>query len=277
MPQTHRSKFPDVESIDAYTDIISGVNEHDGEQYRELYRAIENDDCDLIFVHKLSRLFRVGAGEIHRFIQHCMEWETAVESLDIGLSIHVDDSRLQRTIYTMIASIMGDLVQIEHKQKLQRIQFEFRAAKRSGTWTGRPPRGFDIDEDGTLHVDMDDFLEIREALLRLDRGERKTIVAKNFEIPRSTLTRLFENDEHRALYLDGVATDDRLDRALNKLRPFPDPTLSGAKRASNIKPLSDIKPNPTERNTTVRNDYTSLRRTRECERRRCVSLRRTDP
>ena len=35
---------------------------------------------DLVVVHELSWLSRLGAGEIHRFIQHCMERETAVES-----------------------------------------------------------------------------------------------------------------------------------------------------------------------------------------------------
>jgi DNA invertase Pin-like site-specific DNA recombinase len=216
------SKFPDVEDIDVYADIISGTDEHGGEQYRQLCDAIEDDSYDLVVVHELSRLSRLGAGEIHRFIQHCMERETAVESLDIGLSIHVDDPRLQRTVYTMVANIMGDLAKIEHEQKLQRIQSGIRAAQRAGTWTGRPPRGFDIDEDGRLHVDTETFLETREALARLARGESKNVVAESTGIPRSTLVRLYEDDQRRAMYLDGTATDDRLDGALDEFRPLPE-------------------------------------------------------
>jgi|AntDeeMetagen134_2_1112570.scaffolds.fasta_scaffold01156_2 DNA invertase Pin-like site-specific DNA recombinase len=216
------SEFSDVEDIDVYADIISGASEQSGEQYRDLYDAIEADEYNLVVVHELSRLSRLGAGEIHRFIQHCMERETAVESLDIGLSIHVDDPRLQRTVYTMVANIMGDLAKIEHEQKLQRIQSGIRAAQQTGTWTGRPPRGFDIDEDGCLHVDTENFLETREALARLARGESKNAVADSSGIPRSTLVRLYGDDQRRAMYLDGSATDDRLKDALDELQPLPE-------------------------------------------------------
>lgn len=216
------SRFPNVEKTDVYADIISGADEHGGEQYHQLCEAIEDDDYDLVVVHELSRLSRLGAGEIHRFIQHCMERETAVESLDIGLSIHVDDPRLQRTVYTMIANIMGDLAKIEHEQKLQRVQSGIRAAQRAGTWTGRPPRGFDIDDDGRLHVNAESFLETRGALARLARGESKNIVAESTGIPRSTLVRLYEDDQRRAMYLNGTGSDDRLEGALDEFRPLPD-------------------------------------------------------
>ena len=216
------SKFPDIEDVDVYADIISRASEQGGEQYRDLWDAIETDEYDLVVVHELSRLSRLGAGEIHRFIQHCLEHQAAIESLDIGLSIHVDDPRLQQTVYTMVANIMGDLAKIEHEQKLQRIQSGIRAAQRAGTWTGRPPRGFDIDEDGYLHVDTESFLETREALARLARGESKNVVAESTGIPRSTLVRLYEDDQRRAMYLDGTAPDDRLEDALDDIQPLPE-------------------------------------------------------
>lgn len=127
------SKFPAIEDVDVYADIISGADEHGGEQYRQLCDAVKDDGYDLVVVHELSRLSRLGAGEIHQFIQHCMKRETAIESLDIGLSIHVNDPRLQRTVYTMAANIMGDLVKIEHEQKLHRLQSGIRAVQRAGT------------------------------------------------------------------------------------------------------------------------------------------------
>ncbi len=227
------SKFPKATTIDTYTDVVSGTDEHGGEQYRKLDRAIENGDYDLVAVHELSRLSRLGAGEIHRFIQHCMERGTTVESLDLGLSIHVDDPPIQRTVYTMIASIMGDLAKIEHEQNLRRIRSGIRAAQRTGTWTGRPPRGFVIDGNGILHIDIEGFLETREALLRLEHGEQQTLVAESSGIPRSTLVRLFEDEQRRAIYLDGVATDDRLNRALDEIWTFPNSVPGGAKVRSN--------------------------------------------
>ena len=98
-----------------------------------------------------------------------MEHDTGVEALDVGLKIHVDDSELQQTIYSMVARLMGDLAQTEHTQKLQRIRSGVRAAQSTGKWTGRPPGGF-VVEEGYLHVDPADFLHAREAVARVDRG-----------------------------------------------------------------------------------------------------------
>jgi DNA invertase Pin-like site-specific DNA recombinase len=50
----------------------------------------------------------------------------------------------------MVANVMRDLAKIEHEQKLQRVQSGTRAAQRTGTWTDRPPRCFEIDDDGRL-------------------------------------------------------------------------------------------------------------------------------
>jgi DNA invertase Pin-like site-specific DNA recombinase len=66
--------------------------------------------------------------EVYDFIQHCLEHETGVESLDVGLSIRVDDPALKQTFYTMVANIMGDLAKIEHQQKLRRIRSGIQSA-----------------------------------------------------------------------------------------------------------------------------------------------------
>ena len=225
-------QFPAIEdsTVDVFADIVSGASESGGEQYRELWGAIKTDEYDLVVIHELSRLSRLGAGEIHRFIQHCLEHETAIESLDIGLSIHVDDPCLQQTVYTMIANIMGDLAKIEHQQKLGRIQSGIRAAQQAGTWTGRPPRGFIVGEDKHLHVDPGEFLETRAALERIAQGESKHQVARDTSIPRSTLVRFYEDKQRRRMYLVGEGIkDERIDAALDELRPLPESTLDTSK------------------------------------------------
>jgi hypothetical protein len=60
------------------------------------------------------------------------------------------------------------------------------------------------------------------ALARLARGESKNTVAKSTGIPRSTLVRLYENDQCRTISLDGTAPDDRLEDALDEFRPLPE-------------------------------------------------------
>ena len=131
-----------VEDIEEYPEIVSGAADTDTrEVYNQLLDDVESEEFDLVVVHEISRLSRLGPTEIHEFIQHCLEHDTGVEALDVGLKIHVDDGELQQTIYSMVARLMGDLAQIEHQQKLQRIRSGVRAAQSAGKWTRRPPAG----------------------------------------------------------------------------------------------------------------------------------------
>jgi hypothetical protein len=114
---------------------------------------------------------------------------------------------------------MGDLAQIEHQQKLQRIRSGVRAAQSAGKWTGRPPAGF-VVEDGYLRVDPAEFLHVREALTRVDRGESFAAVSDDTGIAESTLRNLHE--DRRNLYLGGEAEDDRVEEALTDVRPLED-------------------------------------------------------
>lgn len=172
-------------------------------------------------VHEISRLSRLEPTDIHEFIQHALENETGVESLDVGLSIRVDDPALQQTVHTMIANIMSDLAKIEHQQKLERINSGIRSAQRAGKWTSRAPCGFYVGDDSRLHVDPEEFLNVRHALERVASGESKRQVAEDSGIPRSTLTGLYNDEERRKMYLDGEHDDDRVTAAIDDFGPLP--------------------------------------------------------
>lgn len=215
--------YPDADTIDDYADIISGAREDSGSEYERLWDKIAAGEYEVVVVHEISRLSRLGPTEIHQFIQHCLEHGTGIESLDVGLSIRVDDPALQQTVYTMIANIMGDLAKIEHQQKLDRITSGIRTAQRAGKWTGRAPRGFYVGDDKRLHVDPEEFLNTRHALERVAGGESKRQVASDSGIPRSTLTDLCGDEERKAMYLEGTVEDDRVDVAIDEIRPLSDP------------------------------------------------------
>ncbi len=214
-----------VEDVVEYPEVVSGAADTDTrEVYNQLLDDVKTGRFDLVVVHEISRLSRLGPTEIHEFIQHCLEHDTGVEALDVGLKIHVDDGDLQQTIYSMVARLMGDLAQIEHQQKLQRIRSGVRAAQSAGKWTGRPPAGF-VVEDGYLRVDPAEFLHVREALARVDRGESFSTVADDTGIAESTLRSLHQ--DRRDLYLGGEAEDERVDEALGDVRPLEDARPAG--------------------------------------------------
>lgn len=208
--------------IRAYADIISGTETDRGDEYRRLREDIGNDELDVIIVHELSRLSRLGAGEIHEFLEFCLTNETGVRDLEVGLEISLDDDLVDRAVSQLIAGVMGDLARVEHKQKLRRIRSGIDAAKEAGQWTGRPPAGFEV-EDGYLRVDADEFLTIRRALERVEQGYTYAEAADGTPVAKSTLRNL--HDKRRGLYFHAEAEDDRLQVAVQELEPLEEPEV----------------------------------------------------
>ncbi|WP_256394200.1 recombinase family protein [Natronoarchaeum rubrum] len=208
--------------IELYPDVVSGAAQSRGEEYERLWADIAEGKLDVVVVHELSRLSRLGAGATHEFLEHALENDTSVRDLEVGLELNLDDGVVDRAVKQLIAGVMGDLARVEHKQKLRRINSGIRAAQDAGKWTGRPPRGFTIGEDKRLHVDVEEFLLTREALARVERGESKSTVADKTGIPLSTLSRLYEDRSELYLAGDAAEYDDRVDQAVDELRPLDD-------------------------------------------------------
>lgn len=215
------TEHPDAET-EEFVDIITGTAEDGGEEYQRMKQAIEDGEIDLVVVHELSRLSRLGGAEIHMFLEHAIEHDTSVKDLEVGLSIDVDDSMVDRAVSQMIANIMGDLARIEHKQKLRRIQSGIAAAQNAGKWTGRPPRGFRV-EDGHLRVEVEEFLCVRAAIERVVGGEPASEVSEDVGIPATTLRTLV--NDRADLYLYAETEDNRVDAALDNLRPLDEPSV----------------------------------------------------
>jgi DNA invertase Pin-like site-specific DNA recombinase len=209
-------------AIHAYADIISGTETVRGEEYQRLRSDVEDGDLYTIIVHELSRLSRLGAGEIHEFLEFCLSHETGIQDLEVGLEISLKDDIVDRAVRQPIAGLMGDLARVEHKQKLRRIQSGIDAAKVAGRWTGRPPTGFDV-EDGYLQVNADEFLTIRRALERVEQGYTYAEAADGTPVAESTLRALY--DDRRDLYFYAEAEDERLQAAAQELEPLEKPDI----------------------------------------------------
>jgi DNA invertase Pin-like site-specific DNA recombinase len=216
-----KENYDDPE-VHAYADIISGTQTDRGEKYQRLREDIEDDVLDVVVVHELSRLSRLGAGEVHEFLEFCLTNETGVRDLEVGLEISLDDDLVDRAVSQLIAGVMGDLARVEHKQKLRRIQSGIDAAQAAGQWTGRPPAGFEV-VDSYLQVDADEFLTVRRALERVERGYTYAEAADGTPVAESTLRNL--HDERRDLYFYAEAADNRLQAAVQELEPLPEPDV----------------------------------------------------
>jgi len=219
------SSYPDA-SIEMYPDVISGASQQRGEEFDRLWSDIADDQLDAVVIHELSRISRLGAGQIHEFIEHCLEHETSVKDLEVGLEIDVDASMVDRAVKQLLAGIMGDLARVEHKQKLRRINSGIKAAQEAGKWTGRAPRGFYVGEDDQrLHVDTEAFLRTRAALERCESGEPVAAVADDLGMPESSLRYILYDDERLGMYFYAESEDDRKQAALDEIRPIDNPAI----------------------------------------------------
>ena len=213
-------EYPDA-SVKRFADIISGTDDEGGTEYRRLRDAIANEEVDVVVVHELSRLSRLGGGEIHNFLQHALEHETSVRDLEVGLELDVDDSMVDQAVTQMIAGLMGDLARIEQTQKIRRIQSGIDAAQEAGKWTGRPPTGFEV-VDGYLRVASEEYLRVRAGMERVASGESVVDIANDLGAAASTLRELYIN--RTELYLRDEANNDRVNTALEDVRPLNEPT-----------------------------------------------------
>jgi len=141
---------------------------------------------------------------------------------------------VDRAVTQMIANLMGDLARIEQTQKVRRIQSGIAAAQDAGKWTGRPPRGFNV-EDGRLRVDVEEFLRVRSAVERVAAGETATNVANEAGLPATTLRELYR--ERSELYLRADAEDARVDAALGDVRPLDEPRAEPEKLEDKIRSI----------------------------------------
>ncbi|PHQ38195.1 resolvase [Halorubrum persicum] len=212
-------EYPDA-SVERFADIISGTDDEGGVEYHRLREAIADGEVDVVVVHELSRLSRLGGGEIHSFLQYALEHETSVRDLEVGLELDVDDSMVDQAVTQMIAGLMGDLARIEQKQKVRRIQSGIKVAQEAGKWTGRPPTGFEV-VDGFLRVNTEEYLRVRAGMERIAGGESIAGVADDTGVAASTLRELY--NDRPDLYLRGETNDDRVDAALEDVRPLNEP------------------------------------------------------
>lgn len=163
-----------------------------------------------------------------------------------GLEIRLDDDHVDRAVSQLIAGVMGDLARVEHKQKLRRITSGIKAAQQAGKWTGRPLRGFRIDDTHHLRVNVEEFLQVRSALERVVDGESLRSIADTTGISESTLRRLYTDEQRRMMYLAGETDDSRIDTALEDVRPLPDLESTARRTSPSIFVRSSRRKSPSD-------------------------------
>ncbi|AUX09310.1 site-specific recombinase, DNA invertase Pin [Halalkaliarchaeum desulfuricum] len=206
-----RDRDVDPSTVDAYVDRDESGSRDDRADFQQLVAAVEAGEYTDVVLPELSRLARRTATSA-AFIDEAVAQDVTIHLLDDMIDrIDADDPMSQ-----FFAKMLSVWMEEERKQTVRRIRRGVTHAQREGKWTGRPPVGFETNEEGYLVVDIEEFEAVCDALERLDAGESYRSVAKSTRFTRRTLSTVDKNSERRQWYLEGEAADDRVDTALDR-------------------------------------------------------------
>jgi len=143
------------------------------------------------------------------------------EVVQSSFSVAPSADPIDRQAKKMLADILANLSTMENLQKIDRINRGIKHAREVGRWTRKPPAGFYV-EDKHLRVNVEEFLEIRDALLDHYYNQTPWSELENHtNVSRSTLSTIYNNEDRRRLFVYGEGWDqwDRDDAALEKAEP----------------------------------------------------------
>jgi len=190
---------------------VSGAKD-DRPAFNRLQQDIANGKVEKVVVSELSRLSR-NTLTLMEFLEQVFDDELGLIVAD-GQFPSFDEGN---PFLEALARMMAVLAQLERDLIMARTERGIRRAANQGKWTkGRPPRGFSTDDDGFLVVDFEDYARVVGAIELIEKGGSVYSVARAADIPQSTLSEIYNDEEKRKLYTR-QETDDELKReALNK-------------------------------------------------------------
>jgi DNA invertase Pin-like site-specific DNA recombinase len=133
---------------------------------------------DTVVVHSMDRLAR-NLGDLLHLVQSLTDRGVAVEFLKEHLAFTGEDAPMA----TLMLSVMGAVAEFERTLIRERQREGTAVAKQHGVYRGRPR---------SLHRE-----QIEELRRRVDAGEPRAEIAREFGISRQSLYRLFREAEHR--------------------------------------------------------------------------------
>jgi len=207
----------DPASLDWYVDLAISGTDPGREQFQALIDALDASEYDRVIIWEISRLARLGSIYQEFF-------ETAGDN-DVVVNITNGWTDTVRPDGTgkLIADISAAVAEEERRKLISRVNSGIKRARREGKWLGEVPVGFTRNEDGYLRPlltpdpDEDGYLDIRAALEEINDGESYRQAARPLNTTRQTLSRIDQDEERRAWYLDAESGDDRVQEALSEV------------------------------------------------------------
>lgn len=202
----HARAHPDIDEWEHFGDVQSG-HDDDRPDYVRMKEAIHNDEYDYFICSEFSRISR-NDGEIKNFIADCFDREMGVEIVQSSFSVSPDADPITKQAMKIVADTLANIATMENLQKVDRINRGIKHAREAGKWTRKAPTGFSVNKDGYLQVEVDEYLAIRDALLDHYYNHTSwTVLGERVGLNRSTLSRIYNDEERRRLYIHAEGWD----------------------------------------------------------------------
>ncbi|MBL4867725.1 MAG: recombinase family protein [Pseudomonadales bacterium] len=163
--QNTERQLEDIQCDRVFTDKASGKDAH-REQLDEMLKYVR--DGDTVVVHSMDRLAR-NLDDLRRIVQSLTKRGVCIEFEKENLSFTGEDSPMAN----LMLSVMGAFAEFERALIRERQREGIALAKQRGAYRGRKRALSDED--------------IKALKSRVDAGEKKSQVAREFGISRETL------------------------------------------------------------------------------------------
>ena len=181
-------------NIEVRADESSG-GDVDRSGYREMMDLAEKGEIDRVVVREVSRIAR-NMRDLNKTVGTLVD--------DNGVSMHIMDAGLQvgedddDSLFDdrLILQILGIAAEIEHKLIKERTQAALNIAQQNGKHIGRPPFGFQTDDDGYLIPVPDEYERAVQAIEGVEEMEWSVRqAARHTGTARSTVRNILERKE----------------------------------------------------------------------------------
>lgn len=188
--------------VKVFRDESSGGNT-DRSGYNKMmdYAKQHSDTTERVVVREVSRIAR-NMRDLNQTVGELVDDNAvAVHVMDVGLKVgeeRDDDASLGDSIVDdrTVLQLLGLAAEIEHKMIKQRTRTALRIARSEGKHTGRPPYGFDTDDDGYLVPNEEQFAKALDAIEGVrEMGWSVRQAARHTGTARSTVRNILDREE----------------------------------------------------------------------------------
>lgn len=182
------AKYPPEDyRIEWFVDIESGASQSRA-QYNDMRERV--DEFDIVTATEIDRLGR-SFSELANLVEELKDRDIGLDCTEQPIStVDADDWMAE-----MLLNIMIVFADAERRMIQDRVQQGVDRAKRQGKRVGKPPTGYEVDEDGFMFIDAPEYAKVQDFIREVKKGRAKKPTARFYGIPSTAIQGILERAE----------------------------------------------------------------------------------